>query len=46
MNISRYMFKDECEVRGDRALSSYSASDISKVLFNNDVVVMCLVLEL
>lgn len=30
MNISRYMFKDDCEVqvRGDRALSSYSATDI------------------
>ena len=28
MNISRYMFKDECQVRGDRALSSYGASDI------------------
>ena len=30
MNISRYVFKDECEVqvRGDRALSSYSASDV------------------
>ena len=28
MKISRYMFKDECEVRGDGALSSYSASDI------------------
>lgn len=30
MNISRYMFKDDCkvQVRGDRALSSYSATDI------------------
>lgn len=30
MNISCYMFKDDCEVqvRGDRALSSYSATDI------------------
>lgn len=29
MNISRYEFKDECDVRGcDGALSSYSAGDI------------------
>lgn len=29
MKISRYEFKDECDVRGcDGALSSYSAGDI------------------
>lgn len=43
MNIFRYMFYEECEVRGDRA---FTVPVIFKIIINNAMMVSCLFLEL